>query len=266
MYSWYIDATADNWHALISNDYQTVFPVTFSNKLKIRQFIQPIFSRQFEVIGDDFALTDAINFIKKNFNLIHFKSSQSLNDIKVTQSIKQHQYIDLTNTVKYSNNAKRLIKKANQIYTFKLISNINDFIDIVKLTLSQKIKEFNPKTIENLKQLMLSAMQHQKGECIGIFENNLIVGGGFFLTDKSTVTYLKGASTDKSKKNGAMYGLINFAINSYQSQYTIFDFGGSNINNVATFYKKFGALNNPYYEYKIGNTPFWFQTLKKLKP
>jgi len=112
---------------------------------------------------------------------------------------------------------------------------------------------------------MTQASLHNKGETIAVFDGNTIVGGGFFLKDKSTITYLKGASTDEAKKNGAMYGLLDFAFHHYQNDYSIFDFGGSNIENVAVFFKKLGGLDKTYFEYQINNLPLWFKVLKQLK-
>ena len=264
MYSWYLDATADYWSGLITDDYSTVFPITYTNKLGVKQFYQAFFTRQFEVIGNGFTLTQAIEFIKKDFKFINFRSSQAL-ELKQTTTVRQHQVIDLKSEIKLSTNAKRLIKKSNKNFTYKYINDISPLINLIKTTLTQKIKEFTPENVKKLEQLMLSALKNNKGECIGIFENDTFVGAGFFFNDKNTITYLKGTSTDESKKNGAMYGLINYAIHLYQPHYSTFDFGGSTIENVAVFYKKFGADDKNYKEYTINHLPLWFNTIKKLK-
>ncbi len=264
MYSWYIDSTADNWYGLISDDYSTIFPVPYTKKVGVKQFIQPIFTRQFEVIGNEFDLTKAITFIKNDFKLINFRSSQILN-LNQQTSERQHQIINLKSELNYSSNAKRLIKKSNQIYTYQSISDLTPFIELIKKNLSKKIKEFTPKNIKKIEKLMQAALNNNKGECIGIFEDNHFVGAGFFFKDKNTITYLKGVSTNESMKKGAMYGLIDFAIKTYQQNYSTFDFGGSMVEGVAVFYKKFGAVNEKYNEYTINQLPLWFNTLKKIK-
>ncbi len=264
MHSWYLDATADNWCALISDDYSTIFPITYTKKLGIKQFSQTIFTRQFEVIGNDFTLTQAIKKIKNNFKLINFRSRQNLNLNQQTQ-IRQHQIINLKDEINYSSNSKRLIKKSNRLYTYKNITNLTPFIDLIKEILSKKIKEFTPKNINKLSHLMQAALKNGKGECIGIFKDGSFVGAGFFFKDKNTITYLKGVSTNETKKSGAMYGLIDFAIKKHQQNYSVFDFGGSMVNGVAVFFKKFGAIDKSYNEYTINHLPLWFNTLKKLK-
>jgi hypothetical protein len=264
MYSWYLDATADNWSGVVSNNYTTIFPVTYTKKLGVKQFHQAFFTRQFEVIGHDFDLNNAIEFIHDEFKFINFRSKQVLkfNHAKID---RQHQIIDFNIGFKYSTNAKRLIKKSNKFYTYKSISNLTPFVTLIKEILVDKIKEFTPKNIVKLQKLMTSAMRNGKGECIGVFEGEKFVGAGFFFKDKNTITYLKGVSTEESKKNGAMYGLIDYVINQNQSDYSIFDFGGSIVEGVATFYKKFGATNKNYNEYTINHLPLWFSIIKKLK-
>lgn len=264
MYSWYLDSTANNWYGLINDDYSTIFPVSYTKKFGIKQFIQPIFTRQFEVMGDGFTITQSIKKIKKDFKLINFRSSQILN-LNQQTSERQHQIINLKSDLNYSSNAKRLIKKSNQIYTYQNISDLTLFVELIKKNLAKKIKEFTPENIKKLEKLMQTALKNNKGECIGIFENNNFVGAGFFFKDKNTITYLKGISTNESKKKGAMYGLIDFVIKKYQQNYSIFDFGGSMVKGVSGFYKKFGAIDEKYNEYTINQLPLWFNTLKKIR-
>jgi hypothetical protein len=91
------------------------------------------------------------------------------------------------------------------------------------------------------------------------------VASGFFLLDKKRITYLKGAALDEAKKAGAMYRHFKFAFERYQNDYANYYFGGSDIEPVANFFRKFGATDRNYYNYTIDNSPLWFKTLKRLK-
>jgi lipid II:glycine glycyltransferase (peptidoglycan interpeptide bridge formation enzyme) len=108
-------------------------------------------------------------------------------------------------------------------------------------------------------------MEIGSGELLLVLENEKIVGAGFFLFDKGRVTYLKGASSDESMKAGAMYFLMDGAIERYRADYRTFDFGGSEIAGVAQFFKKFGAKDRKYYHYTIDKLPTWFKTLKRIR-
>jgi len=264
MYSWYLDVVSEGWGGVISDNYSTVFPISSNTKLGLKQFNQALFTREFDIIGDKFSFEDIMPLLKKQFKRIHFRSSTQLN-IDYVQRV--HQFIELNESfsVNYSTNAKRLIKKSNKNYSYQVVNCIDDLIELVEVNVAHKIKEFTPENISKLKALMNSAFANGKGEAIAVYDKEEIVAAGFFLKDKKRITYLKGASTDEAKKNGAMFGLMNFAFSNYAENYSTFDFGGSNIESVANFYKKFGAKDKIYYEYTINTLPLWFKLLKKLK-
>ena len=165
----------------------------------------------------------------------------------------------------FKNNAKRLIKKADKIYSYKNSEDPTRLIELFKKTAFQKIETLNNEDLLRLEKLMKSSFENGHGELIEVFKNDEFVGAGYFLKDKKRITYLKSAAIEEDKKAGAMYGLINFVINRFKKDYLIFDFGGSDVENVATFYRKFGAEDRSYYNYELNNLPAWFKALKRIK-
>jgi hypothetical protein len=267
MYSWYLDAVSDSWGGLVNEDYSTIFPVTYTQNLGVKQFYQAFFTREFEVLGDGFNLREAINYLQDDFKMVNFRTSiNSLNNI---ESIKRkYQFIDLNSDFEtsFSTNAKRLIKKSDKQFNYRVFTDVTELMELVRAHVAFKIKEFTPENITKLNGLMISALKNNKGELIGVYNDlNNLVAAGFFFQNKNNITYLKGASTDEAKKKGAMFGLMNFAFNRYRKNFSKFDFGGSNVDNVAQFYKKFGAKDMFYFDYTINHLPLWFKGLKKLK-
>jgi hypothetical protein len=264
LYSWFLDAVADHWCGLVNDEtYSSIFPVTYTSKLGVKQVYQAFFTRQYEVIGNSFTLNDAITFLKPEFKKISFRSSQNLT-LNARKTVRKHQLLH-TNAIQYKSNAKRMVKKAQKQYTYRFTNQVDDIVAIIGQTLSKQIHAFTPKTLNKLKTLAKVSLQKQKGDAIGIYENDCLIGGGFFLKDKATVTYLIASTSIEHKKNGAVYGLIDFALSHYQTQYKIFDFGGSNIDSIADFYKKFGAEDKTYFEYTINQLPIWFKALQNIK-
>ena len=112
-----------------------------------------------------------------------------------------------------------------------------------KIKQQQKNKAFFRKLLKN-------AIKFQKGEVFELYTNeNQLIAAAFFLKDKETVCYLIGDCNEENKKNGAMFSLMDFAIQHYKNQFKYFDFGGSNVESVATFYKKMGGKDVNYFEY-----------------
>jgi hypothetical protein len=51
---------------------------------------------------------------------------------------------------------------------------------------------------------------------------------------------------------GIMHGIINWVIQKYEGENVLLDFEGSSIPSVASFYKKFGATEFPYFVFQRG--------------
>jgi hypothetical protein len=224
---------------------------------------QPQFTRELNILGTEFNWKEALEFLSKEVKAIQFRNDK-LRLIENGEE-RKHQWLSLNEDLKFSTNAKRLIKKANQNFIYKNENDPKRLIELFKSTAFQKIDTINEEDILRLKNLMTTSLENGHGETISVYANGNFVGGGFFLKDKKRITYLKSACTEEAKKNGAMYGLVNFGLSKFKEDYDTFDFGGSDVESVANFYKKFGSSDRTYYNYTIDNLPSWFKTLKRLK-
>jgi hypothetical protein len=262
-YSWYLDACAKNWKALITDDYKTIVPIPFSKNLGVAQIYQAQFTREIDIFGDEFNWNDVLTFLANDFKAIQFRNREA--GLFKNQETRSHQYLGLNEDLAFSTNAKRLIKKANKVYKYQASDNPSKLIELFKNTAFQKIETLNEDDLIRLENLMKSSFKNGHGELIEVLKDGQFVGAGYFLKDKQRITYLKSASIEEDKKAGAMYGLINFGIERFKENYSTFDFGGSDIDNVANFYRKFGTKDRSYYNYDLNNLPAWFKALKRLK-
>lgn len=266
-YSWYLDAVAENWGALVSDDeYSTILPIPYTMKFGKKHFYQAFFTREYSIFGNDFNWQQALTYIEKNFPHLQFRTAEVLNVKNVEEFSHQEIMLSMDYKSNYRSNAKRLIKKGLKFHHFEISNDPQFLIDLFKTTVGHKINAIGPEELAALLQLMKAAINNNNGELIAVKnESNEIVAGGFFLKDKKRITYLKGAANDTAKKSGAMFALFDYSFERYATKFDTFDFGGSNIENVAAFYKKFGATDRIYYNYTIDNTAIWFKTLKRMK-
>ena len=264
-YTWYLDTICSNWGAIIKGDYETILPVPYSKKLGLKQMIHARFTREYVIIGSGFNWDQVILFLSKNFKGIHFRNQ--IQGLFPEETKRQHQLFSLSADFEagYKTNAKRLIKKSKSAFTYRIATNTSVLLNIFKETVWNKIESISENDLINLENLMQKAIETGHGEMIIIDSEEKVVGAGFFLKDKSRITYLKSACFDDAKKQGAMFGLLNFALQKYKGDYQTFDFGGSDVESVATFYHKFGAEDRIYFDYTINNLPLWFKTLKKIR-
>ena len=67
------------------------------------------------------------------------------------------------------------------------------------------------------------------------------------------------------KTKGAMYLLIDYFVKQYSGNKYDLDFGGSSVESVAQFYKKFGAKDYVYLQVEKNTLPQVAKWIKKLK-
>ena len=67
----------------------------------------------------------------------------------------------------------------------------------------------------------------------------------------------------KGKPVNAMHFLIDSVLQEFQLTDLIFDFEGSDITGVKSFYEKFSPVNQPYYHYHFNKLPFPLNKIKR---
>ena len=60
-YSWYLDAICDEWHALVENDYERVFPMVVKRKYGVDLLYQPFFTQQLGVFSRKILNQDVVD-------------------------------------------------------------------------------------------------------------------------------------------------------------------------------------------------------------
>ncbi|MEJ6583317.1 MAG: GNAT family N-acetyltransferase [Crocinitomicaceae bacterium] len=260
LYSWAMDATAENWCAVVDGEYDFFLPIPFSVKLGVKRARQQVYSRQVDFIGDSKLFPKAIEILKTEFKEFDVRFSET----KFGISDQYFQILDLTKEIDYSTNAKRLIKKAKH-FRYELTPDLAPLIELYTSNTHKKLNNSNA-YLQRLKRLMQSCMENGKGYAFTALDGDKIVGACFIIEDKSTSTYLIGDADLDEKKAGVVYGMIDFAINTAKERnMKHFDFGGSNVASVAQFYRKFGSENKKYTRVNWDKSPFWFKALKKIK-
>lgn len=244
-YSWYLDACTKKWGAIVTKDYTFGFPFAYKNRYLYKKIIQHPFSRNLEYFGLEDKLSEAINmiqqFTKFSFNFNHH--------LKLKCECKVYQYLNLKEPIVYKKNTIRILNKNEGRYTAKITTNSSTILTLYFANSFYKIKQAQ-KNKKFISQLISQALTHNKGETIELYDQEgKVVAAAFFLKDKETVCYLIGDCNPEDKKNGVMFSLMDVAIKQYQKEFDVFDFGGSNVESVATFYKKMGGIDQEYYEY-----------------
>ncbi len=280
-HSWYLNLVSPFWDALVSDDYEAVFPLTWNRKFGVDYLYQPYFTQQLGMFSNDPADTKLLGefliAIPKEFKLIEinlnaknaipknvsFESSGRLTHIlNLAQS---HDQISSS----YSDNLKRNLKKAmKEELTVNESENFSFAIELFK-SVKSSVVPMDDYHYELLEKICDYAISNRYGKYFEVHsKDNKIISAGFFLISENQIIHLLSTSNPEGKNTGAASHLMDFVIREYADSNFSFDFEGSNIESVARFYKSFGSHEVSYIHLRQNNLPWWlrfpFHFYKKL--
>ena len=271
-YAWYLDIVAEKWDALVGNDYQSVFPITYNTKYGIDYIYQPFFCQQLGLFS-----TEPISFvivarfldaIPSNFRSIsiNLNTFLKIDYPKANVSPRVTYHLDLIESYpvisgKYSSNTKRNISKSIA-YNISVSKGLSAF-QLLELKKGNMTVPLRRKHFEILAKLITQSVGNGVGELYGAYtERNELCAGVLFLRSNGKVIYLLASSNKEGKESRAMFALIDHFINQNSESRLVLDFEGSNIESVARFYAGFGATPCEYNHISINKLP-WFLKLFK---
>ena len=272
-FSWYLDIVADYWDVLVLDDYKAVMPIPWKKKYGIKYVYPPFWLLELGVfsLDENQDINSFLQVLCGNFKFIELRLNTKNKFLKSDFLIKrQFQYLDLEigyeSILKgYNRNRKREIKKANKHH---LIENWNDnpekLITIFKANIAERVKGISDKDYTTLLNLMQFSIQKKVGELLTIYDSNdKLLAAAFFLKHKNKVTQLVCASDVSNRKNGVHAFFNDRAIFKYQRHFSVYNFGGSSMKNIANYYTSFGATTEDYQQIKYNNLPFLLGLFKK---
>ena len=270
-HSYYLDQLADNWDGIVVNDYECVMPIPWRKKFGIRYsydvpFIQQLgyFSR---VDIDHKILIDAFfSFIKYG----HYNFNYSNNAIADLPGVKTatNFIIDLTDKESILNNFTKNFKQRLQNASANDLSYVAatsfEAIEMYKDLYSQSLKNISQDDYKNVTALTRILSSQNKCVVRKITDSKAqTLSIVLLLKNESRVYNIINATNSEGRKTKANYFLYAQLLNEFAGKGLLFDLEGSELPGVKIFYKKMGAVNQPYYRMKINNLPF---PVKLMKP
>lgn len=271
----YLNAVCDSqWDALIYKDYEAVFPLPFKNKFGIKYLVQPVFCQQLGAFGSN-ANVSTHNFlsaIPKRFLRVrlqlnpYFDQKNEVGSILTKHSgkwassgkltTKTNMTIQLSQPLDYNKDCKKNLHRLAELrieYKINAIS-IRDAIDTYRKAWGRQ----NPEIGDDHYQLFANACSEKLSFTVTAHhrtEGTLLGAAIFLITPEKanrSIHYVCAGPTEPGKSIGVMHGIIDFVLERYQGENMLFDFEGSSIASVASFYKKFGANEEPFFCFNRG--------------
>lgn len=274
-YSWYLDAMADQWDALVLNDYEAVMPLTWNKKYGIHYLFQPFFCASLGVFSkketDKTLVEQFLQAIPAKFKYFDiYLNHQNLFELEDFNFSKRINYVlSLENTYatissNYNSNLKRNIKKAE---AGKLIVRdgivLDEILSLAKETM-QRISSITDEELNRFKKAFDEAGKKKKAETIGIYSrNNELLASAAFLYSHHRWYYILVGNHPNGKTLGASHYLIDRFIFKHAETEALLDFEGSEIRNLAFFYNSYGASEERYPALRMNRLPKLLRWMKE---
>jgi len=256
-YSWYLDAVAEQWSALVMEDYRFIMPLVWKRKMGISYLYQPFHTQQLGVFSREYVdppvITGMLSKLPRRFlaatihfntgNLVGEAGNYDLSDLTNYALELNRSYAELSGS--FSNNAKRNIRKA-----YELNDHIEKVMDTDELVGFKRANDQISRSEEQYNMLagLLKAIgQHVESEVyVSRDRRGNLEAAAFFGFSKTRAIYLVSASTESGKENRCMFKLVDAFIREHAGSGLILDFEGSNLPSVARFFSGFGARPETY--------------------
>ena len=259
-FTWYLDMVASTWGVLVLEDYKAVMPIPFRKKYGIKYVYPPLWSLQLGIFGKvDIQLF--IKEIEKQFLFIELRLHPG-NILPNTNQYKTNEKQVLkinTNfsTSEFRKDRKKDLKKADQhSLVFKRRSNPDTLIALFKNNIGKRTSNIIDEDYIRLKKLCQVLQEKRVGELFEVYHKDAMIAGAFILKYQHKATILFSATDFNNRDNGSNTFLIRKIIENYKEEIVEFDFGGSSMPSIASYFKSFGAETITYPFLKINRLPF----------
>ncbi len=253
-YTWYLDVVSPDWSAFVYGDYEAVMPLPVAQKIIFNYVYQPNYCQQLGVfaLNKDVQLFEAFYAaLKKKFWFYHvqqnrvFPSGNILSGFKEKTNLilsLQPSYAELQQ--QYSESTKRNVnrgKKLSLIYSVDEMST-RRFVEVYSANTLGVPKTKITELIKTLSTQGMLSLLSVKSEFLEVLAADVVI------KTPTRLVHLIPVTTPNGRTQGAMHFLIDQLIQQYAGTDRVLDFEGSSVENIARFYKSFGATEENFFD------------------
>jgi hypothetical protein len=251
----YLNAICEHgWDALVYGDYEAVFPLPVKRKWGLSVVYQPFFCQQLGLFAPhDFHLgySDFIDVIPRKFIRagLHLNPSFALpgyvrQRCNLLLDLKPN-YAQIFEN--YNADARKNLRKCNEAGI--TVEECHDFESAISLyrevwgPLNPVLKDCHYRGFENACK---GLEKGSKAICLRAMQDTNLLAYAIFLYSSHYAHYVCGAPTAEGRKRGVMHTIIDYVAQKHAGEHLFLDFEGSEIPEVAAFYRKFVPIEEKY--------------------
>jgi hypothetical protein len=267
----YLQFICDNWDGVIVRDYEAVMALPWRMKLSIKYYYEPAFIQQLGLVGE----RDDLNLIEQLLSVARYGD--------ILFNYKNETFASETGAKKRTNLVLDLspgISEIRSCYKKDLTLNLrkahkSGLAVVIDLSINEAVEHYQKLYKERFKHIKQNdyinfiELAHELAKNEMCFTRKIcnrsgeLMAIGLFLKDEKRIYNIMNTTTEKGRQVEANHFLLDSVIEEYSGKQLLFDFEGSDLPGVKSFYLKFGAIDQPYYHWHFNKLPFPLRLLKR---
>ena len=271
-YSFYLDAMAKHWDALILGDYEFVMPLTWNKKWFFSYLYQPPFTQQLGIFSPKEVTIPLVDLFLKELKHRFRFAEIFLNHGNGHPAFEKHSNfilsLDTSYNILYSNYKGDAVKNLSRSRKFGLSyskdGDLASALNAYKTEYHERMAHLKNSDYDRFAKIC--SLMEQNSELIVRAvkgPDNDILAISVLLQKNKRLYLIQSTTFAKGRKTEANYYLIDQIIKEFANTDFLLDFEGSDIPGIAHFYRNFGSFDQPYFFYRFNHLPVAVRWLKK---
>lgn len=267
----YLDFMTEGWCVLKDEETQSIMPLPLKKKFGISYLYQPPFVQQLGIFSRQPLNTEIIDSFLRRAEEISKSISLYLNYENPYPLAKERCNYILNLSSPFENLKKKfrndLISKPLSLnLTFEESPSEEVFHLYRKHIFKRKNKTLSEKKLEQFEKLTHVFMNSSRAFSRKIIDSKgEMLSGAIFFRDDRRIYYIMSANTENGRMASANALLLYEVIREHAGQNLIFDFEGSEIPGIKSFFEKFSPDYQPYFHFESNRLNPGVKGIKKVK-
>lgn len=259
----YLDRICDHWSGLVVGDFQAIMPLPWRKKYGLRYYYIPPFIQQLGFIGDTSLLPliheELIRKIRGYawYGDLHLNFSNHLLASELHCKNRTNLVIDLNRTYTdiqkdYSPDLKQILHKIDQgSLVYETGNTVANTIKHYQQQYAERMPHLSADDFARLRDLC--RYYADRGNCLiraVTKKDGTLLSDTLLLKDNKRIYHLLNTTFTEGRELHSNHWLLDQILHEFSGKNLLFDFEGSDLPGVKTFYKKFGGHVQPYFHYR----------------